>query len=384
MSGPVLFQMATMQELKNIRKNISTDTLLPLLEVSIEIDEIEASVFDVMIARFPHVATDIFKELDDKTLTNCRRVNRLWYDHLDDQKFYFIRMIQRYRKNMKNSYQQWKKVFKNTPVEYVKELSISIKQYLNDDILRSTLQWSPMQLVADQGNFELCKYIFEKTKNTKPKRKYRCTALHMAANKGLSEICEFLIDNSEDKNPFDDNGKTPLHYAASRGFTNVCKLIIENVENKNPAGPNGCTPLHLAAKEGHLEIVRLIVETGVDKNTLFHGKTPLQSLNKFRSYTLYRLLSKDKFQLCDIICRDLVLCFVGCFFLFIFVFMTMMILLMKYYNMPRCEMRDLECTSILQVCGSVSLLIALFLTILIRVRTAYGKGFPGNVWSPNP
>ena len=142
----------------------------------------------------------------------------------------------------------------------------------------------------------------------------------MAANKGLSEICEFLIDNSEDKNPFDDNGKTPLHYAASRGFTNVCKLIIENVENKNPAGPNGCTPLHLAAKEGHLEIVRLIVETGVDKNTLFHGKTPLQSLNKFRSYTLYRLLSKDKFQLCGIVFRDLGLCFFGCFFLFIIVF----------------------------------------------------------------
>ena len=309
-SGPVLFQMATIQELNNIRKNMSTYTLLPLFEVAIEIDEIEASVFDIMIARFPYVATDIFKQLDNESLANCRKMSRSWCDHLDNQKFCWVRMIQRYRTNMKDNYQQWKKALKNTPVEYVRDLSMSTQQFLlENNAWRSKFawSWSPLHIVAGQGNFELFKYIFEKTKNTEPERKIKNTALHIAANKGHEKIVEFLIGNSQEKNPSDGKGMTPLHYAAKRGHTNVCKVIIESVENKNPAASNGCTPLHLAAKQGHLEIIKLIVETGVDKTTLFNGNTPLDYLSKFRSYKYYKLLCKDYFQLGGMIIHDFVI-----------------------------------------------------------------------------
>ena len=298
-----------MQGLKKMGFFFSTFTT----EIAIDNDGIEASVLDVMIARFPHVATDIFKELDNETLTNCRKVNRLWCDHLDDQKLCSLRMIQRHNRCMTNWHvcQKWKKVLKNIPVGYVKELSISTLQYVKDDPSRNKFYWSPLQVTADQGNLELCKYIFEKTKNSKPEEcKLTCmTALHMAVNKGHGEICEFIINNSLEKNPPDKNGMTPLHYAAKRGLTNVCKLIIANIDNKNPAATNGCTPLHLAAKKGHLEIIRLIVETGVDKTTLFNGNTPLDSLNKFRSYNFYKLLCKDYFQLGCMIIQDFVIHF---------------------------------------------------------------------------
>ena len=277
-----------------MQKNYSTFTT----EVVIDIDGTEASVLNIIIARFSHVATDIFKELDNETLTNCRKVSRLWCDHLDNQKMYWVRMIQRYSTNMKNSYQQWKKALKNTRVEFVKDLSVSTQQFVKDDASRLYCQWFPLQVVADQGNLELCKYIFKKTKNLKPSGNNKWTALHMAALKGHKEICEFLIHNSEKKNPSNEEGMTPLHYAAEKGLTNVCKLIIANDDNKNPASHDGCTPLHLAAREGHLEIIRLIVETGVDKNSLWNGMTPLQSLSPIRSYKFYKLLCNDKIDLC--------------------------------------------------------------------------------------
>ena len=297
-----------MQKLKNMG-----DEILKLTnEVVIDIDGMEASVIDIMITRFPHVVTDIFKELDDKTMTTCRNVSRLCCDYIDSEKFLWVRMIQRYRKNLEISYPHWNKVLTNTTFEIVKEFSVVTQQFFKDDVSRNDFQWSPLQIVSEQGNLELCKYILEKPKNPKPQNKYYSTLpLHyghliiMAAKKGHAEICKVLIENSEEKNPSDILGMTSFHFAAEKGLTDVCKLIIENIDNKNPAALNGCTPLHLAAKEGHLEIIRLIVETGVDKNSLFNGKTPLDLAGRFRSYTFYKLLSKGKIHLCKSIFIDL-------------------------------------------------------------------------------
>ena len=297
-----------------MQKNYSTFTT----EVVIDIDGTEASALNIMIVRFPHVATDIFKELDNETLANCRKVSRLWCDHLDNQKMYWVRMIQNYSTNMKNSYQQWKKALKNTCVDYVKDISVSTEQFVKDDASRMYCQWFPLQVVADQGNLELCMYIFGKTQHPKPNGNKKWTsmnhlnhtALHLAAMKGHKGVCEFLIHNSEKKNPSNEKGMTPLHYAAERGFANVCKVIIANVDNKNPASDDGCTPLHLAAREGHLEIIKLIVETGVAKNSLWNGMTPLESLSDIRSFNFYRLLYNSKTELCDKIFQDFMLYFV--------------------------------------------------------------------------
>ena len=300
-----------MPELKNMEKQTLN---FDLIEVVVENDRIEDSVIDVMIARFPHLVTNIFKELDDQTLTTCRNVSRLCCDYLDSEKLLWVRIIQSYRNFTGTLSSHWNKVLKNTSAELVKELSISTQQFFKET--RTDICWTWMQVIAEQGNLELCKYIFEKNKNTKPCVNYNHPLL-LAARKGREEICKFLIDNSEEKNPSDVDGMTLFHFAAERGFTNVCKLIIENIDKKNPAALNGCTPLHLAAKERHSEIVRLIVETGVDKNSLFNGKTPLDVAKPYPSVTIYRLLSKDKTQLCGFILNDLMLFFMLYSFFFV-------------------------------------------------------------------
>ena len=272
-------------------KNYSTFTAT----VVIENDGIEASVIDVMIARFALGVAYILRELDNKTLATFRYLSSLCFDYLDSEKFLWLRMIQiKASDNIKITYQEWKKALKNTPVEYVKELSVCTQQFFNYTppgfVLRSRYQWYPLQIIGDQGNFELYKYVFEKTKNTREGIEHIWTGLHMVAKRGHREICEFIVENSDEKNPSDMNGMTPLHYAAERGLKNVCKLIIENIVDKNPAALNGCTSLDLAAKEGHLEIIRLIVETGVDTNTFFNGMTLLTMARPFKSFNFYKLL----------------------------------------------------------------------------------------------
>ena len=155
-----------------------------------------------------------------------------------------------------------------------------------------------------------------------------------------------------------------------KNIRNFCRLLIENIADKNPAALNGSTPLHLAAKKGHVEIVRLIVETGVDKNSLFNGKTPLDLVleTSFRSFTLYKLLSKHKFQLCGLIFEDLWNCLP-----FWLCLGTVVIPLLIWYCTLTCEF-DFDCHNNsldLKRCvlplGILVTLITVSLSIMIKV-----------------
>ena len=59
-----------------------------------------------MMLRFSKLIQDIYEELDDKSLTNCKIASKSWCDFIDHKKFPFVRKIQELRKNMED--------FKNT------------------------------------------------------------------------------------------------------------------------------------------------------------------------------------------------------------------------------------------------------------------------------
>ena len=73
-------------------------------EVRINIENGEFSQFDTveeMILRFPKLAKDIFKDLDDKSLKNCLKVSREWSKFIPNQKFSWERCIESVRRNCK-------------------------------------------------------------------------------------------------------------------------------------------------------------------------------------------------------------------------------------------------------------------------------------------
>jgi hypothetical protein len=333
-------------------------------EVAIFIEDIENTFLDEMMLRFPHIAQDVFKELDNESLKNCRNMSRAFCDFIDNEKFYWIRKIQNYV-SMMIFLKQWQKVLRNTPTENIKKIFVTVKQFVEYDccyyLYRWNLQWSPLHIAAAQGHLELCKYIIEKTNNPNPKKRSGLTAFHMAASSGCQEICELIIEHLEDKNPVDNKGMTPFHIASEKGHFDVCNLIIQNIDNKNPAALDGCTPLHLATDHGHLEIVRLIVKTGVDKSPLFKGKTPLELVRPRSRYRFYPLLIENIPQFWYRFAFDIVITF-GLFLRdFLFVFFFWVLILMVVISILLAggveKIPQFLAISIITVPGTIALLI---------------------------
>ena len=225
---------------------------------------------------YPHIFENIFNELDNTSLTNCRKVSEEWKNFLDNEKFSCLRRIKKYGTNMVEFRNQWNKVIKKSPSQEIIELSGAVEHFFTLSSSTLTKQYSPLHIAARNGYFDLCQRIMEKTGNSNPRRRDGFTALHTAAQEDHLKVCELIVEKSADKNPETHNRFTPLHYAGRSGHFEVCRLIFQNIVAKNPAANNGITPLHCAAVGGHLEILKLLLDNGVDKRPLFNGCTPLQ------------------------------------------------------------------------------------------------------------
>ena len=74
--------------------------------------------------RFPGLGKAILAHVDDKTLVLWRKVNKRWRDFNDNQKTFWIRMIEKEIGKSNTFSDDWKKVVFKTPVRMVKELAI--------------------------------------------------------------------------------------------------------------------------------------------------------------------------------------------------------------------------------------------------------------------
>ena len=250
-----------------------------------------------LVQRFPHLAKRIFDQLDDRRLNRCKEISGEVLEFLDNERFFWIRIIRKYKRKIKDFPKLWKQVFDKTPVEKVKQIAIAISKFHNDNHLYSHhfssvgchKQWSLIAISAHHDDLALIQFIVRKIKLKNIKHTERTNALFLAAYKGYTEIYDFLTSKFREKNPgktslLNREGSTPLHWAANNGHFGLCKLIIEGTAKKNPGtikniplyGRNpiirpidsaeGTTPLHFAAQNGHLEVCKLIMDNITDKN----------------------------------------------------------------------------------------------------------------------
>ena len=214
---------------------------------------------NVFISRFPHLIDNILKEVDNESLSKCRKIDRSLCDHIDQQKFFWVRRIQMYPIAIFRK--EWNKTLKRTPVEIVERLVLVANDVFQYSIHRNLrMQFSPHQVAINVGNKFLYQYICCKTGKINPVISAKnVTTLHLATQVGDFEISRFIIDNIDNKNPRATSGVTPLHMAAKCGNLEVCKLIMATIDELIPGDNNGTTPLHEAAAQDYSEVCQFII-----------------------------------------------------------------------------------------------------------------------------
>ena len=192
--------------------------------------------------RFPHLSEAIFDNMNNQSLFNCMNVSRIWHEYLKNQKFIYIRSIEKFVKNNNCSLfnnegaeKSWDRILKKCNFETIVELKGALNQHLKSEDSWIYYDFGPLHIVAHVGDTLLYRKIMRFSEDINPKNgRPGMTPLHMAAKNGHIEICKIILDKIVDKNPKDNSDWTPLHKAAGNGHVEVCKLILERVADKNP------------------------------------------------------------------------------------------------------------------------------------------------------
>ena len=232
-----------------------------------------------LCCRFPVLGQLMFDNLDEESLNNCKEASKVVSQFVINERFFWIRMIRKYYKNLIEFKSSWEMIIHKTSADILKKLAIVVHCFFTKDRLRFAFNWSPFHIAAQSGLMQLCRHVYQKSdihqlENKNPVNKKVCTSqharnhnycdltpLHLSAQNGHLHIYRLITDTLEDKNPVNSSGITPLHLSAKQGYLEICQLIIESLDNKNPADRSGNTPLHLSARNGHLEICQLIMNT---------------------------------------------------------------------------------------------------------------------------
>ena len=79
--------------------------------------------------RFPLIAQKILNHVDNETLTNLKEIGRNIDDFLGKERFYWLRIIERYNCLIGEHREVWNKVVRKTPVEIIKEFAFAVHQF---------------------------------------------------------------------------------------------------------------------------------------------------------------------------------------------------------------------------------------------------------------
>ena len=137
-----------------------------------------ASKMEVLCARFSFVFKKLLFHLDDQHLVMLKEASRQMSNHIDDERYYWIRIIQKLFAKHNGCTEEfpesWKKVIGKTPIKTIRQLAMITRNFIkNPSPVRAwkeeTSQWHPLHVVAEQGHLQLLNYVIEKTGDNNPK-----------------------------------------------------------------------------------------------------------------------------------------------------------------------------------------------------------------------
>ena len=209
--------------------------------------------FDHLLSACDHIAVNIFSNLSDKSLADCRRVKKSWKELIDKQKFYFVRQLaKRKEKHQRffNANQQWNDIIDNLKNESesklsdLKNMNIFLKEFFK---LKQPSNYDPLEWMVSRNQITWVTFLLKFVQD-----------LDQETDIGSG----LVFDPNDDAN--DDLPTTPLMTACHHGYADIVKVIMSNVEGKtidlNKRGNGGQPPFIHACCRGETEVVKVFLE----------------------------------------------------------------------------------------------------------------------------
>ena len=116
-----------------------------------------------ILFRFPMLGKEIFKKMDNKTLVECRKIDATWMGFIDNEKFRWNRIIEKYLDvqdcadmNFKNS---WLKAIRRCNTKEVSKLAHSLYKFQKVRVSK-TKSVSVNSLASPHVALSIDKYLF--------------------------------------------------------------------------------------------------------------------------------------------------------------------------------------------------------------------------------
>ena len=245
-----------------------------------------------------HIALSIFKELDPKSLGNCRLVSKEWKACIDQDKYWWHLQLIKCKEIMGAMVLTWnggeQSLEKRCP-EFMKTMDYIYEK-------------ESVENLEAFATFMLC----YRKKLIKNENKYHWdTPLHFAADQNRMDIFDMLVKSPHLKDMNVDNfyqgiqyegrcQRTLLGKACTKNQVEVIKYFInQNLEgnqtvdfNRVPSGPWGFSLFHNACDSNNIEVVKLFLDhadkLGINLNArlrsrfsdVIDGKTPIMCVMK--------------------------------------------------------------------------------------------------------
>ena len=79
--------------------------------------------------RFPFVGQIFLNNLENQSLARCKETNRGMNRFLENQRFYWIRILKKNIGNFKGFEESWNHVIKNAPITIIQQLAHAVQEY---------------------------------------------------------------------------------------------------------------------------------------------------------------------------------------------------------------------------------------------------------------